>query len=324
MKTRRMFIGLLGGAVAWPAMARAQSTLPEVGYLYTGSASALPSRIAAFHEGLRSRGYVDGRNMTVVTRSAESRAEHFEPLVAELVERNVRVLFAAGPAVVRSARKATTTIPIVAMDLESDPVKSGLVESTGRPGGNLTGLFFDFPGFGGKWLELLTEAVPKLSRLALVWDPSTESLQLDAISAEAISRGLSLQIVKAASAEAFEQALQAASRERADGLIILSSPLFGSNARQLADLTARLRLPAVTLFPEFAHFGGLMAYGTHLAELYRQAGALVAKVLSGARPRDLPIERPNRFHLVINLRTAKALGLVLAPTLLARADEVIE
>ena len=323
---RREFITLLGGAAAWPLAARAQRAADtvEVGFLYTGSASAVPSRIAALHEGLRSKGYIDGQNMTVITRNAESRADQFEPLASELVKRNVRVLFAAGPVAVRYVRAATTTIPIVALDLESDPVKSGLVKSIARPGGNLTGLFFDFPEFSAKWLQLLAEAVPNLSRLAVLWDPTTAPVQLDTVSAEAGSRGLGLQVLPLQAPGEFEDGFRAASGQRADGLLILSSPLFGSNSQPLADLAAKYRLPAITLFPEFAQVGGLLAYGTNLIDLYVQSGALVGKILAGAAPQDLPVERPSRFRLVVNLKTAKTLGVEIPPTLVARADEVIE
>ena len=323
---RRQFIALLGGAAAWPLGVRAQSPqkIPEVGFLYAGSATALPSRIAAFAEGLGQKRYIDGRNVTVVTRTAEWRPDEYEPLTRELVKREVRVFFAAGPVVVRHALAATTSIPIVALDLESDPVKSGLVKSIARPGGNLTGLFFDFPEFSAKWLQLLGEAVPGLSRLAVVWDPATAPVQLDTVASVATARGLALQVLRVQTSGEFEAAFRAARNENAQGVLILSSPLFGSNPGALADLALRYRLPAITLFPEFAQMGGLIAYGTNLIDLYVQSGALVGKVLDGAKPEDLPVERPSRFQLIVNLKTAKALALDLPPTLLARADEVIE
>ena len=323
---RREFITLLGGAVAWPLAGQAQpvSKTPEVGFLYTGSASALPSRIAAFTDGLRSRDYIEGRNVRVITRTAEWRPDQYEPLTKELVKLNVKVLFAAGPLVVRYAQAATTTIPIVALDLESDPVKSGLVKSIARPGGNLTGLFFDFPEFSAKWLQLLAEAVPNVSRLAVLWDPATAPIQLDTVAAAAKSRNLSLHIVEVQASDQFEDAFRSARSVHADGMLILSSPLFGSNPQLTADLAAKYRLPAIGLFPEFAQAGGLLAYGTSLIDLYVQAGALVGKVLDGARPEDLPVERPSRFRLVVNLKAAQALGIEVPPTFVARADEVIE
>lgn len=281
----------LGGAAAWPSTAYAQAAAksPEIGFLYAGNSAAGVPRIAAFLEGLASKGYFDGRNITLVARNAESKSDRFEPLTGELVARNVRVLFASGPAVVRYARAATKTIPIVAMDLESDPVKDGLVASIAHPGGNLTGLFFDFPLFSAKWLELLIEAVPGLSRLAVLWDPATGSLQLDEVAAQAKSRGLALQLLKANAPADLEPAIASAASAKADGLLVLSSPLFGTNPKPVADLALQYRLPEITLFPEFAKDGGLMAYGTNLIDLYYQAGVLVGKVLDGTKPEDLPV-----------------------------------
>lgn len=323
---RRQLMVALGGAAAWPSTARAQaaSTPPEIGFLYAGNSAAGVPRIAAFLQGLASKGYVDGRNIALVARNAESKSDQFEPLARELVGRHVRVLFASGPGVVRSARAATSTTPIVAMDLESDPVKDGLVASIAHPGGNLTGLFFDFPQFSAKWLELLLEAVPGLSRLAVLWDPGTGSLQLDEVTAQAKSRGLTLQLLKANAPAELEPALQSAADAKVDGLLVLSSPLFGTNPKAVADLALKYRLPAITLFPEFAKVGGLMAYGTNLIDLFYQAGVLVGKVLDGTRPGDLPVERPSRFQLVVNLKTANALGITIPTSLLLRADEVIE
>ena len=322
---RREFITLLGGVAAWPSIACAQAAKPpEIGFLYAGNSAAGVPRIAAFLEGLGSKGYVDGRNITLVARNAESKSDQFEPLANELVRRNVRVLFASGPAVVRYARAATKTIPIVAMDLESDPVKDGLVASIARPGGNLTGLFFDFPEFSAKWLELLIEAVPGLSRLAVLWDPGTGSFQLDEVAGQAKSRGLTLQLLKANAPGELEPAFVSAANAKADGLLVLSSPLFGTNPKAVADLALKYRLPAITLFPEFAKVGGLMAYGTNLIDLFYQGGVLVGKVLDGAKPEDLPVERPTRFQLVLNLKTAKALGLTIPASLLLRADEIID
>ena len=324
---RRHFLATLGGvAAAGPSMATAQTAakFPEIGFLYPGASTASVPRIAAFLEGLKSKGYVDGRSITLVVRNAESKSDLFEPLVRELVGRGVRVLFAVGPVMIRYAHAATKTIPIVGMDLETDPVKDGLVKSLAHPGGNVTGLFFDFPQFSAKWVELLSEAVPGLTRLAVLWDPGTGALQLDEVAAQAKARGLALQILKATSPADLEPAIVAASTEKAQGLLILSSPLFGTTPKPLADLALKYRLPAITLFPEFAEVGGLMAYGTSLIDLFFQGGGVVAKILDGAKPDELPLERPTRFQLVVNLRTARALGLIIPPVLLLRADEVIE
>ena len=323
---RRHFLATLGAVAAIPTAAGAQTAPrpPEVGFLYPGTTAASVPRIAAFLEGLKSKGYVDGRNIALVALNGESRGDRFEPLAREMVARNVRVLFAVGPVMIRHAYAATKTIPIVAMDLETDPVKDGLVASLARPGGNVTGLFFDFPQFSAKWVELLIEAVPGLSRLAVLWDPGTGALQLDEVAAQAKARGLTLQVLKATSPADLEPAIVAAADAQAQGLLILSSPLFGTTPKPLADLALKYRLPAITLFPEFAELGGLMAYGTSLIDLFFQAGVAVAKVLDGAKPEELPVERPTRFQLVVNLKTARALGLTIPPVLLLRADEVIE
>jgi putative ABC transport system substrate-binding protein len=325
MKRRELLTIIAAVCASWPASLQAQpAPLPEVGFLYAGNSAAGVPRAAAFLEGLRSKGYVDGRNMTLVARNAESKSDRFESLAKELVGRNVRVLFASGPAVVRYAHAASDTIPIVAMDLESDPVKDRLVASIAHPGGNLTGLFFDFPEFSAKWLQLLREAVPGLSRLAVLWDPNTGLAQLDTLTAEAKSEGLSIEILEVKAPEEMEAAFQSAAAKKADSLLVLSSPLFGTTPKPVADLALKYRLPAITLFPEFAEVGGLMAYGTNLIDLFFQSGVLVGKVLDGAKPRDLPVERPSRFQLVINLRTAKALGLAIPTSLLLRADQIIE
>jgi putative tryptophan/tyrosine transport system substrate-binding protein len=245
-------------------------------------------------------------------------------LTRELIGRPVSLLVAIGPAIVRVAAAATKSIPIVALDLESDPVRSGFVQSIARPGGNLTGLFFDFPEFSAKWLQLLTEAVPGLDRLAVMWDPTTGPLQLDAISNETLARYMLLLVLKVASPGDIEPAFESARKEGARGLVILSSPIFGSNIERMGGLAASYRLPAITLFPEFARSGGLLAYGTSLNDLYAQIGVLVGKVLGGARPSELPIERPSKFELVVNLKAAQALGVEMPTGLLLRANEVIE
>jgi putative ABC transport system substrate-binding protein len=323
---RRHFIAALGAsAYSGRSWAQAPAQIPEVGFLYTGNTAAGAPRIAAFLEGLRSKGYVDGRNIALISRIAESDFDRFEPLEAELVARNVRVLFITGQeAIIRLASTATTTIPIVALNLEIDPVKDGFVASVAHPGGNLTGIFFDFPQISGKWLGLLTESVSKLSRLAVLWDPRTGPRQLDTVMTEANSRALSLQLLKVSGPGEVEAALSAAADAKADGLLILSSALFGAHLKLIADNALKYRLPAITLFPDFAKAGGLMAYGTDVVDLHRQAGILVGKIIDGSKPENLPVERPTRFQLLLNLKTAKALGLTVPPSLLAQAEEVID
>jgi putative ABC transport system substrate-binding protein len=296
----------------------------EIGFVYEGIAPAGAVRAKAFQEGLRSKGYDEGRNVITLVRNAESKPDQFEPLVREVLQRDVKVLFAIGPAVVRLAHAATRSTAIVALDLESDPIKDGLVQSIARPGGNLTGMFFDFPDFARKWLQLLTEAVPNLSRLTVFWDPSTGKYQIDAVSDEARSRGISLQVLTVQSPADFEPSFTAAAGNKADALLVLSSPLFGTKPNLIADLAIQHRLPAIMFYPEFARVGGLLAYGTNLIDLFFQAGILVAKILNGEQPETLPVERPSRFQLVANMKTAALLGVPLPTSILLRADEVIE
>jgi putative tryptophan/tyrosine transport system substrate-binding protein len=323
---RRELIGTAGAALLWSRAAGAQrgGKIPEIGIVYAGDTAMMETRLAAFLEGLQSRGYFEGRNVALLRRSAESQAQRYEQMTKELVQRPVSLLVAIGPAAVRVAAAATKSIPIVALDLESDPVKSGFIQSVARPGGNLTGIFFDFPEFSAKWLQLLSEAVPGLERVAVIWDPATGPLQLEAISNETLARFQLLLVLKVATPAEIEPAFRLAGQQGANGLVILSSPVFGSNVKAMGELAASYRLPAITLFPEFARSGGLLAYGTSLNELYAQTGILTGRVLAGAKPAELPVERPSKFELVVNLRAAQALGLTMPTGLLLRANEVIE
>jgi putative ABC transport system substrate-binding protein len=225
---------------------------------------------------------------------------------------------------VNATRGITTTVPIVALDLESDPVKSGFIERLSHPGGNVTGLFFDFPDFSTKWLELLGDTIPGLARLGILWDPGTGTVQLDAVTAAAERRKLTLQILQVASPSGMDRAFQAANDAGSQAVLALSSPIFGTIPQQVAEAALRHRMPTITLFPEYAEAGGLMAYGTNLTDLFRQAGEMVGKVLAGTNPADLPVERPSRFELVVNLKTAAALGLAVPQVIQLRADRLIE
>jgi putative tryptophan/tyrosine transport system substrate-binding protein len=319
---RRELIGAAGAAMLWPHSAVAQrgGKLREIGFVYAGDTAMLESRLSAFLQGLNSKGFAEGRNVTLVKRSAESQPERYEAVTTELLRRPLTLLVCVGPSVVRIAAAATKAIPIVALDLESDPVKSGFVQSIARPGGNLTGIFFDFPEFSAKWLQLLSEAVPGLERVAVIWDPATGPLQLEAISNETLARFQLLLVLKVASPGDIESAFRLASQQGAGGLIILSSPIFGSNSKAMGELAASYRLPAI----EFARAGGLLAYGVDLNDLYAQLGTLAGKILAGAKPSDLPVERPSKFELVVNLKAAQALGLNMPTGLLLRANAVIE
>lgn len=323
MLKRRLFVAGLGGLTIG-ASAWAQSPMPEVGFLHPGSAAALAPRLAAVSEGLRSRGFVDGQNVSVIARMADLDPEKLKVFAGELAQRNVSVILAVGPQAVLDTRAVTSTVPIVALDLESDPVKSGLIERLAHPGGNVTGLFFDFPDFGTKWLELLDETIPGLARLGLLWDPGTGTVQLDAVTAAAEKRKLKLEILKVGGPAEMETAFQTASDAKVQAVLALSSPVFGTIPRQVAETALRYRMPTITLFPEYADAGGLMAYGTNLGDLFRQAGEMVGKVLAGTKPADLPVERPSRFELVVNLKTAAALGITIPPVVQLRADRVIE
>ena len=331
---RRDFLTLIGSSAGCLFALGAQRSLPaeeirgakirEVGFFYPGTAEASKVRVAAFLKGLKEKGYVEGQNVALVTRITELRPDKLAPLALELVHRKVDVILGIGSPAVLAARAATSSIPIVALDLESDPVNRGFVSSLSRPGGNITGLFFDFPEFSGKWFELLEEVLPGLAHVTILWDPATDTPQLGGVNAVATARRIALELLRVETLTQMEDAFRAAAESRTQAVMLLSSPLIGANLKLAASLALQYRLPAITMFPEFAEVGGLMGYGTDLMHLYQQAGALVGKILSGARPADIPVERPTRFQFVINLKTANVLGLTIPPTLLIRADEVIE
>jgi ABC-type uncharacterized transport system substrate-binding protein len=324
---RRAFIALLGGAAAaWPLAARAQQPAQpaKIGVLYPGLASTLPSRIAAFRDGLQAVGFREPDNVELVLRSTGGDPTRISLLAMELVERKVDVIVAVSAPAVKAARSATTTSPIVAFDLESDPIDSGLINSFSRPGGQVTGVFFDFPEFSKKWLELLKEAMPQLSSVAVLWDPATGPMQMRGVEIAGKELNLKLEILEVSGLANLDDAVLAASGKGVDAILMLSSPVFGTNPERVAGLTVGVRLPAVTLFPDFARAGGLMAYGVNPINIFRQGATIVAKVLRGSKPGDVPAELPTKFELVINLKTAKRLGIAFPTSILLRADEVIE
>jgi putative ABC transport system substrate-binding protein len=324
---RREFIALLSAvAAAWPVAARAQQSgrRPKVGMVYLGPVAMAGPRVEALLNGLRAAGYGGPEQIEIVLRTTDGDPTRITPLVAEVVERNVDVILAISSVMVQAFRQATRTIPIVALDLETDPVGSGLVASFSHPGGNITGLFFDFPDFTKKWLELLREAIPQLSRIAVLWDPATAVTPRNAVEQAAILLSIQLDVLEVRTRSDFEEVFVTASRRGAGAVLMLSSPLIGANAQPLAELAIHNRLPAVTLFPDFARAGGLLAYGVNLLDMYRQTGIIVGKVLQGRKPAELPIERPTKFELVLNMRTAKLLGMEIPTSVLLRADEVIE
>ena len=315
---------LLVGTLVAPALARAQPALREVGFLHPGAIEASTPRLAAFSEGLRQLGFVEGRNVTVVPRWAAHDPQRLAGAVEEFVSRRVAVVLAVGRPAVLQARAATSTIPLIALDLESDPVESGFIKSLARPGGDLTGLFFDFPEFSGKLLELLTEAVPGLQRLAVLWDPTSGAATLETLGAVASQRGLQLTTLRVGKPDDIEEAVRNAARWGLQAAIALSTPVFGTEPRRLAQAALHHKLPIISSFPEYGEAGGLMAYGVSVPDLFRQAGEIVGKVLAGARPADQPVGRPTRFRLVVNLSTARTMGITMPNVLLARADEVVE
>jgi putative tryptophan/tyrosine transport system substrate-binding protein len=324
---RREFISAIAGAAIWPLRAPAeQPAMPVIGVLAPVPAEKIPHVLAAFRRGLAEAGYVEGKNLAIEYRFANItfRPELMPEVAGDLVRLNVKVIFSAAPEAVAAVRNATTSIPIVALDLESDPVAKGYVQSLARPGGNMTGTFLDIPELSGKQVGLLKEIVPRLSRIAIFGIPGLNAPQFAATETAVRALALEAEIMEVRVADDFERALEAARAKHAEAGILLSSPLVFLSSRQIGELAIAKRLPLISLFGEFPKAGGFMAYGPNLGDLFRRCGDYVAKILRGAKPSGLPIQRPERFDLVINLKTAEALGISVPPVLLATADEVIE
>jgi putative tryptophan/tyrosine transport system substrate-binding protein len=327
---RRTFMAMLtGGIVVAPFTAEAQQAakIARIGYLAPNLAAS-PHTHEAFRQGLRDLGYVEGRNVVIEYRDAEGKFERLHALAAELVALKVDVIVAPNTVGALAAKQATRTLPIV-FATAGDPVTSGLVTSLARPGGNVTGLSILAPELVGKCLEQLKQAVPGVSRVAVLWEPGavgerTDRVMLKAAEVAARALGVRLQFVEARGPADFDRAFSDMTRARAGALTVLGSTMFGTERRRLVDLAAKNRLPAVYPWREFVDAGGLMAYGTNVADLYRRAATYVDKILKGAKPADLPVEQPTKFELVINLKTAKALGLTIPQSLLQRADQVIQ
>lgn len=320
---RREFIGFLGGATAWPLAARAQQSaaeLPQVCSIHT----ARNENSESFFRGLRDAGYVDGKNVRIDARFHGTAVERLDEIARELVAQKCIVIFASNPYAIQAVTKTTKSIPIIGVDLESDPVASGLVNSIARPGGNFTGFFLDIPELGGKQIELLMEAVPAVSRLAVLWDATVGEVQFRATETAPRPAGVMLQSLPIRQQEDINEAILQAVRNQANGLVVLSSPLIYQYRSQIGSIALNARLPTISLFNTFPKEGGLMAYGPDFPAIYMRAAGYVARVLAGASPGELPIQRPTKFELVINLKTAKALGLSVPQTLLVRADQIIE
>ena len=322
---RREFIALLGAApLAATEHAHGRGTR-RVGFLHPGSHAAVSMRAAAFKEGLSPPSSLEARGDTeVVMRVADGDPDRLPGMAEELVAAGVDAMLAVSPTAVRAAAAATRSIPIIAVDLESDPVANGWASSLARPGGNISGVFLDLPEVSAKCLQLLGETVPSLRKVGIIWDVATGSVALRAVEIATAPLNIATEIFPIRRLADVPLAFEASQQARLGGMMMLSSPIIGGNPKYLAELTVARRLPTVTLFPEFAQMGGLLAYGPDLQGLFRQGAVLLRKALDGARPAELPIQRPERFQLVANVRTAKALGLEFPGAILVRADEVIE
>jgi putative ABC transport system substrate-binding protein len=323
---RREFITLLGGAVTiWPLAARGQQpTIPVIGYLGGGEATSQVGDM--FRRGLRETGYVEGRNVAIESRFAEGQYDRLPALAADLVRRQVSVLVASGGVQTAFAAKAATaTIPIVFAN-GSDPVRFGLVASLNRPGGNVTGITYFSPQLDSKRLGLLHELMPGATAIAVLVNPSNANAEKQSkeLKEAGGTLGLHLHFVRASSEREFEEAFATILQTRAGALLVAGDPFYFNRREQLVALAARSAIPAIYDFRSYAEVGGLASYGTHLADAYRQVGIYAGRILNGENPADLPVMQTIKFELVINLKTAQALGVEVPPTLLARADEVIE
>jgi len=323
---RREFITLLGGAAAWPLPAHTQQAgkLPTIGFLGAATASVAGQWFAAFVQRLHELGWMEGRNIAIEVRWAEGRSERYAEIATEFVRLNVDVIVTIGTPASLAAKQATSVVPIVFV-AASDPVGTGLVASLARPGGNVTGLSNQQADLAGKRVELLREVVPALRQLAIMAnvDNSASVLEMREVQTAARTIGLEVAILEVRQAEDIANGFELL-KNRADALYVVSDPFLGSNRVRINTLALGMRLPTLHAFREYVEAGGLMSYGPNFPHLFRRAGDHVDKILRGAKPADIPVEQPTKFDLIINLTTAKALGLTVPATLLARADEVIE
>ena len=321
---RREFITLLGGAAAWVSPARAQEPRRVIGYLGSSSPDTFPDPLAAFVQALKDTGFIEGKNLSIEWRWAEGQYNRLPSLAAELVSRGVAVIVAGDAPASSAAKAATKTTPIVFMT-GADPVKTGLVDSFSRPGGNLTGFFVLLSMLGSKHVELLRELVPSTSTFALLVNRNNPNVaDVPEIEAAANALGRRLEVLTASTESDLEAAFATMVQHRVDSLIVKADPFLISRREQLVALAARHAMPAIYPTRSFTDLGGLMSYGSNVIDLNQQAGIYVGKILKGAKPADLPVQQSIKFELVINLKTAKALGLTIPQTLLVRADDVIE
>ena len=329
MITRRAFIASVAGILTTPLAAEAQQAVKvnRIGLLGGSPPNSPGGRRAweGFFQGMRELGYVEGQNILIEGRFYGDHTERLPALAAELVQLKVDVIVAGAAPAPEAAQRATSTIPII-MAIHVDPIGSGLVASLANPGKNVTGVSTLGPELVGKRLQLLKEVIPGISRVAVLSNPTDTAQALLLREAQVAARSLKvhLQVLEARAPSDFTGAFSAMTKERAGGVIILTSSMFYDQRTRIADLAARSRLPAIYSVKDYAEAGGLMAYGVNLGESFRRAATYVDKILKGARPADLPVEQPTKFDLVINLKTAKALGLTIPPSILARADQVIQ
>jgi putative ABC transport system substrate-binding protein len=312
-------------ALSFPAEAQQPTKVPRIGFLSATSPSAIAARVEGFRRGLRELGYVEGKNIVIEWRYAEGRLERLTELAAELAGLKVEVIVSAGPPPTRAAKGATAIIPIV-MAFDTDPVGNQFVASLSRPGGNITGLSALFPELGGKSLEILSDVIPKLSRVAVIGTSSSPTYTPMMRELELASQALKLELTyrDVLKSQDIDMAFRAVHKRRAQAVLTLGSPILDSERARLAQLAAEYQLPAIYPQIEYAEAGGLMYYGANMPELFRRAATYVDKILKGTKPADLPIEQPTKFELVINLKTAKQIGLTIPPNVLARADKVIK
>jgi len=328
---RRAFMAAIGSAAAWPLVARGQQRNSQyrIGHLAiaapTDTPPPPPANWSGFAQGLSEAGYTEGRNISFEHRSANGQPDRFPQLATELVSVKVNTIFARGTWALKAARNATQTIPILGIDLEADPVEAGLVASISRPGGNITGLFLDLSELSGKHLQILKEIIPGASRVAVLGDPVINAPQFREM--ERVASALATQTKSLEIANGFDDldhAFKLARAWQATAVVVLSNPLTLAYRTQLAEFAKNTNLPTMFLYRAHVSAGGLISYGPDLPDMFRRCGVYMGRILDGTKPADLPIERPARFELVINLKTANTLGVTIPPSLLARADEVIE
>jgi len=326
MRRRDFIKGIAGSAAAWPLAAHAQQAgkTYKIGWLSAGSFERSPAP-AAFLDALRELGWIEGKTFAFERRYAENRPERLPELAAELVQLNVDVIVGVATLAPLAAKRATTTIPII-MTNAGDPLGTGLADSLARPSGNVTGMSLMAPELSGKRLELLKELLPRLARVAVLWNAANpySALVFKQVQAASGTLGIEVQSLELRQPDDFDGAFETMQRQHPDSLVTVEDPLTFNHRKRIADFAAGQQLPSLSGQSEFAAAGGLMSYGANQADLFRRAAGYVDKILKGAKPADLPVQQPSKFELVINLKTAKALGITIPPSLIARADEVIE